>query len=594
MAEETISIIKVETGEAVKSVNDLKENIKTLKGQLGDLSIGTDEYQDTLQKLQVNQKALRDAMYATSSTMEEVAANAKGINVVFDENNQLINKENQSYNALVNTMAELKTQWRATSDEAKRAELGEQIKQINDELKSMDASVGNFSRSVGDYTNSVKKALGDFPSFADPAKKAIKGVNDTMSLLSQNPVMGVIALITPLVVKLTESIKEDEESLGAVKKIMDGMRPVMDFFQGVLGKVVDFLAQILSGVGDFLGNSGIFSKLVDGVVGVGNAIVKFVVAPFKGVIEAIKVFKEQGVKGLGNAARAFADEMKNGVAFRSNFQAGQAIAEGIMSGVKDKKAEVVETAASIGAEVGKEMGYNFQKEFDKALSEANRKFDEELRERLALQKELDAMTEEELARTNAEIEKYFQEQAVMRAIDEKDAEDKAKAKVAAMESVVSATSSILGTLSDLYDADAAESAKSANKVKALRIASATIDTISGAVTAFMQCVKTYGQPLGPIIGATQSAAVSAAGMAQIAKMRSTNISGASSMSPASVPAVVAAPAVQAAVPNVRNITSASEEQRLNYMAMDQKVVLVMSDLQKAEDQIRVQVDETTF
>lgn len=594
MAEETISIIKIETGEAVKSVNDLKENIKTLKGQLGDLSIGTDEYQDTLQKLQVNQKALRDAMYATSSTMEEVAANAKGINVVFDENNQLINKENQSYNALVNTMAELKTQWRATSDEAKRAELGEQIKQINDELKSMDASVGNFSRSVGDYTNSVKKALGDFPSFADPAKKALKTVNDSMALMSSNPLMGTIALITPLVVKLTESIKEDEESLGAVKKIMDGMRPVMDFFQGVLGKVVDFLAQILSGVGDFLGNSGIFSKLVDGVVGVGNAIVKFVVAPFKGVIEAIKVFKEQGVKGLGNAARAFADEMKNGVAFRSNFQAGQAIAEGIMSGVKDKKAEVVETAASIGAEVGKEMGYNFQKEFDKALAEANRKFDEELRERLALQKELDAMTEEELARTNAEIEKYFQEQAVMRAIDEKDAEDKAKAKVAAMESVVSATSSILGTLSDLYDADAAESAKNANKVKALRIASATIDTISGAVTAFMQCVKTYGQPLGPIIGATQSAAVSAAGMAQIAKMRSTNISGALSMSPASVPAVVAAPAVQAAVPNVRNITSASEEQRLNYMAMDQKVVLVMSDLQKAEDQIRVQVDETTF
>lgn len=32
MAEETISIIKIETGEAVKSVNDLKENIKILKG----------------------------------------------------------------------------------------------------------------------------------------------------------------------------------------------------------------------------------------------------------------------------------------------------------------------------------------------------------------------------------------------------------------------------------------------------------------------------------------------------------------------------------------------------------------------------------
>ena len=67
MAEETITILKVGTEEAVKSVNDLKDNIKTLKQNLGELEIGTEEYQNTLEELKVNQNALKDAMYATTT-----------------------------------------------------------------------------------------------------------------------------------------------------------------------------------------------------------------------------------------------------------------------------------------------------------------------------------------------------------------------------------------------------------------------------------------------------------------------------------------------------------------------------------------------
>ena len=55
MAEETITILKVGTDEAVKSVNDLRNNVKVLKESLGDLEIGTQEYQNTLDELKVNQ-----------------------------------------------------------------------------------------------------------------------------------------------------------------------------------------------------------------------------------------------------------------------------------------------------------------------------------------------------------------------------------------------------------------------------------------------------------------------------------------------------------------------------------------------------------
>ena len=78
MAEETITILKVGTEEAVKNINDLRNNIKTLKENLEDLEIGTQEYKDTLDELKVNQNALKDAMYATTSSMDDVAAAATG------------------------------------------------------------------------------------------------------------------------------------------------------------------------------------------------------------------------------------------------------------------------------------------------------------------------------------------------------------------------------------------------------------------------------------------------------------------------------------------------------------------------------------
>lgn len=592
MAQDTVSIIRIETGEAVKSVNDLKENIKILKEDLGKLDIGSTEYQDTLVKLKENQAALKDAMYATSSSMEEVAANAKGINVVFDEHNKLINQENQSYNALVNTMAELKTRWRATADEAERAELGERIKQINDTLKDMDASVGNFSRNVGDYTNAVKKALGDFPNFADPAKKAIKGVNDTMSLMSQNPLMGTIALITPLVMKLTDAIKENEDSMGAIKNLMNAMRPVMDFFQGVLKDVVEFIAKIIANVAEFLGNSGIFNKVVNGIAGIGNAIVQFVISPFKAVIEAIKVFKEQGIKGFRDAGKAFLGEMKNGISFKQNFETGEIIADTIMSGVKSKKEDVKKT----GYDFAMMLKEGYDEAWDEIASdedsykmlhreiEAQRKAREEAKkERIAQEKamhsEIVKMNEEE-AKRNKEIWDK----------EKKDAEELAKAKIATLYQVADATASIFSSLADLYESNDKENEKSAKKAKALRIAQTTLDTISGAVAAFMSVWKSELPLTAKAITAPlMSASVVAAGMAQIAKMKSTNIS-----SSASVSAIASAPSTSVEIPQMRSVTSASEEDRLNQMASDQRVVLVMSDLEAKQGQRRVQMTESSF
>jgi len=588
MAEETIQIIRIETGEAVKSVNDLRENVKILKDRLGDLEIGTNEYQDTLEELKVNQAAVKDAMYATTASMDDLTKSATGTS--------------NSYNSLVHRMASLKEELRATDVSTQQGkerfkELAAQINEVNDTLKDMDALQGNFQRNVGNYPGLMKTFSGSLDAL-DKGIKASSGdlgkLKNGFDALAVNPAFAILGLVVALFGSLADTLKEDETTMAAVNKAGVSLEPVFKLLKGILERVATIVADLITKVSAFVQSNGLIPKIIDGVVGVGNAILKFVIAPFKGVIEAIKIFKEQGVRGLGDAAKAFANEMKTGLSFKSNYQAGEAIVDAITAGVKDKKETAKATAAEVGKEVGKELSYNVQKEFDKALAEANKKFEEELRLRQQEQKELDDMTEAALAETNAEIEKYFEEQERLRQMDLKDAQEKAKAKIQTMYAVANATSSVLGSIADMYESDEKNSEKNANKIKGLRIASATIDTISGAVGAFMQAVSTMPAPFGAIVGGVQAAAVTAAGIAQIAKIKSTKVSGSASNAAPTAPAVTSAPVRTMDIQQVRSVTSASEEDRLNQMASDQRVVLVMSDLEVKQNQSKVQVAEASF
>ena len=588
MAEETIQIIRIETGEAVRSVNDLRENVKILKERLGDLEIGTTEYQDTLEELKVNQAAVKDAMYATTASMDDLAKSATGTS--------------NSYNSLVHRMASLKEELRATdvsTEQGKQRfkELAAQINEVNDTLKDMDALQGNFQRNVGNYPGLMKTFSGSLDAL-DKGLKAtsggVGGLKEGFDALAVNPVITILGIVVSLFGSLADTLKEDETTMAAVNKAGVSLEPVFKFLKGILEKVVTIVTDLITRVSSFVQSNGLIPKIIDGVVGVGNAILKFVIAPFKGIVEAIKVFKEQGVRGLGDAAKAFANEMKTGISFKSNFEAGESIVDAITAGMTDKKESATAAAAEVGKDMGKALSSNLRDEFYKALAEADKKAEEQLRERERVQKEADDIASEALAETTAELESYFDEQERLRQEDLKDAQEKAKAKVEAMYTVANATSSILGSIADMYEEDEENSEKNANKIKGLRIASATIDTISGAIGAFMQAVQTIPPPFGAIVGGVQAAAVTAAGIAQIAKIKSTKVSGSASNSAPTAPAVTSAPVRTIDIQQVRSVTSASEEDRLNQMASDQRVVLVMSDLEVKQNQSRVQVAEASF
>lgn len=601
MAEETITILRIGTEEAVKSIGDLRNNIKTLKDNLNDLEIGTEEYQNTLDELKVNQNALKDAMYATSSSMEDVAKAATGANIEFDKQNKLITDGSLSYNELVHAMANLKEEFRSTTDVVRRGELGDKIKSINDELKKLDASQGNFQRNVGNY-RSVLSGLGDgldaFRKGLGAATGGLNNMKDGVEALQKSPAIATFSILVSVAIKLADELKDNETAMAGLKKAMAALQPVMDFFSGIIEKLATYLADVIVKVTEFVTSNGLIQKVINGVMGVGNAILQFVIAPFRGVVAAIKVFKEQGVKGLGDAAKAFAQEMKSGVSFKENFQTGQVFANTIIAGAKSRKKEVNDA----GKEMGKDLSEGLLSEMDKLtqrIEDKRKKMDDSFAKGESkfledLNKEIDKEIEDDWKETlsdlsddtetylSDEVNKYKEEYEELKKIQE--------AKKALLQGVADATSSILGSIADMYEADSDASEKNAKKVKNLRIAAATIDTISGAIGAYMAAAK-IGMP---VLGAIQAAAVTAAGFAEIAKIKSTNVSGNSSSSSSSAPALVSPPSLTTEVSNVRSVTSASEEDRLNQMASAQRVYILSSDIEASQRQIKTQVAESSF
>ena len=591
--------VPIITASAVQSLADLKAAISEAKKALDGMTIGDEKYQQQLAELIKMQNLMRGAMNGTTASMDDLEAAAEGTS--------------KTYNGLVNQMASMKRELRnidvstAEGAEAFKALAG-QINAVNDELKEMDAMKGDFQRNVGNYSGALK----DWSKSADALDKGLKaathgvgGIKGGMDALAASPGMATFGILVSVAMKLADSLKDNETAMAGVKKGMEALKPVMDFFAGILETVATWLADLIGKAANFLGSSGIIQKVIQGVMGVGNAILKFVVAPFKGIVAAIQVFKEEGVKGLGNAAKAFGAEMKNGVAFKENFQAGQVAADTILQGMASRKPKAKET----GKDLAKETADAWEKEMMKRVKEyaAKVKAKAEAEKYLkglrdATQADIDAATaamDAELqAEFDATLEYMENEAAAERAIQEqavKDAEEAAQKKIAAMSAFASGTAELLGAVADAYESNGELSEKEEKRVKNLRIAAATINMLQGAVTAFATAQQ-LGPIAGPIVGAINAAAVIATGIANINKIKATNVSRDSTPSTSSpdTPAAVAAPTLETAVPTTTVVNGANTERALNAASQPQKVYIVQSEIQAAGTLAEVTDGESSF
>ena len=572
--------VKIITASAVQNLGDLRKAISDAKSNLEGMGIADENYKKQLEEITKMQSLLKNALYATTGDFNGLKKASEGVGT--------------SYNALVKRMADLKREFRATEDAARRMELASQIKDINDQLKEMDASQGNFQRNVGNYASALK----GLPPTLGKIRKEAGDIGETLNIMGKQPILGMVGLLAPLIMKIASGLKDNETAMAGIKKLMESLKPITDFFAGILDKIADVLLDVINEVTAFLGSSGLLQKVIQGVMGVGNAILKFVVAPFKGVIEAIKVFKEKGVKGLGDAARAFGNEMKNGVAFKENFSAGQAVADAMLTGMASRKKKAEDAGKDIGNGVKK--GLLKALDVDKILADIDKKAQRAEQRKKEMADLLDPFVEEYNAEMEKEVQDYIDKMEEESAFEEWWANAKAegfKKQLKATDAFVSGSVDLLNALADAFEGNGELSEKEEKRIKNLRIAAATISMLQGAVTAYASAQE-LGPIAGPIVGAINAAAVVATGLANIAKIKATNVSRDSAPSTAApttaTPAAVQAPSIETAVPTTTVVNGASTETALNNAARPQKVYIVQSEIEAAGNQATVVNDESSF
>lgn len=196
---ENVEILKLNGDQAVKTLKDLKDEVKSLRQQLDGCKVGSQEFQQTLDKLTATQQEVKDATKGTNDALEG------------------------SYDALVQKMGELKKIWRSTTDEVTRADIGEQIAKINAELKDMDASIGNYQRNVGDYRgqlegmtvnignyNEMVRALGGSFDLIEGGLKAM-GIESEGASKALEKMKGLMVM--------TNGLNSVKEGIGAFKSL---------------------------------------------------------------------------------------------------------------------------------------------------------------------------------------------------------------------------------------------------------------------------------------------------------------------------------------------------------------------------------------
>lgn len=218
----------------------------------------------------------------------------------------------------------------------------------------------------------------------------------------------------------------------------------------------------------------------------------------------------------------------------------------------------------------------------------------------------DAYEAEEKRHSNAIIELYDK--------NSKSARISVKDQLNVTKQLMKGTASIMGSIADIMKANIdqkvengeiseEEAEKEFERVKALKIAEATINTLEGAITAYTTA-QSLGPIAGKIIGAINAAAVTAMGIAQIQQIKqqkynsSGNISSPSAGGAGSVQTVdfqnVSVNPLLDPEKDAAALREAERERDRDEQPKEQRVVILQSDLEDSSKQVEIRQNQSTF
>lgn len=280
-------VLTVDTGNAKQTVKGLKDEIATLKDTILNLDEGTEEYSEAVAKLQSDQRKLNEVMALTKK--EAVALDG-------------------SYDALVHQMSLLKKEWRATNDEAKRQELGNQIGEINGKLKDLDASLGNFQRNVGNYQSALEGLEDTTMSFGqkmsqmnesmEPTKQKFESVGKIASGVASGfaAVQGAAALLNIE----SEDLEKTLVKVNAAMAMAQGVGGIGDLIEGAGKAKVAFagMGKEIKAITATMGKAGWIGLILTAITLVATLTARLIKKnrELKDGTKALRDYKEAGDK----------------------------------------------------------------------------------------------------------------------------------------------------------------------------------------------------------------------------------------------------------------------------------------------------------
>lgn len=629
-------------------IDDTNARIKQITKEYNGGNMTVDGYnqalQDNYEKLQKLRTEMGDVRSSLNASTKALLS-AKGSYV----------EMSQTLGQLRNAYRQLSKEQR---EGAVGTEMLGQIKLLDAELKEVDASMGNFQRNVGGYEEALKQVLppqaglivdlgklsvegGGIPSLFTGMKDSIVGMTKAAVAFIATPLGMVLTTLAAAAgaafALFNARNKEIEKQAEASAKALEKQKEQMDR----LSADIDYTIRLLRAQGkETEANAMEMQKYKDAMTAAAFAYSEFK-DQYDEMSKKEKEANEENRKALldrfveardayenylrdldvKHAEEVAAERKKNAELAEEQRKAAaekQRIAEETNAAIREANAAFRDETALMQAEqgAGTQSG-------DLAL--AQEQFRQELAAFEAMVDEKQIAEELAMERRKLMLEQYGQEIAgiqakylkqetddLMKALDEElNATYEAGKEIIAIETEnnkerkrldVEAYNSKLqlaNQVATLLQTSAQLVGESTAAGKAAAIASTTINTWACAYEAFRAAFNPGGV-WSPALGATYMANAIATGLLSIKNIMAVNTSsgsgsGVSSAAPAvSTPAVVTPPAVVQEVATVRSLTGASEEERLNQMASDQRVYLVYSDVEQAGKRVQVQQSETSF
>ena len=583
--------IAVEVVTKSDSIAGMREEIKGFRKAMNEAKVGTTEFEAASEALTAAQDELRNVMKLGTKSVEDA---------------------DDSYNTLTRTMAQLKEQWRAATDEAKRSDLGKQIAGINQRLKDMDASVGDYFRNVGDYRNQI---VGAFKDSTDALDHFLPGIGQVGTAMYD-----VVNAAESLSSILPVAIKGVKGLVGSLKGIKAAIAATgMGVFLIVIGEVIANWERISELWKDTSPQAQAKAAIDRLNMSLEQMNVKLSIANTQALREYTEALKR--AKGDINAITA-AQEAYNRATAQNELDAAKAEVEAARAAQLQIQAEY-DTASN---RKKKKMQEDLKAAADAVLEAENRyALAENAIAKANADKLADAQkvtTPEETPTADPEEERLARIEAIglkeieirenvknhilegmedIRAMRDADVahqqnvskieEEIEKRKIAQKRQSVNAMGQILASAAQLIG-------ENTTAGKALAVASTLISTFQSAQLAYQSAFLPVPTVLSPALGVLSATAATLAGLANVKQILSVKTDGSQNSLPsgggAMTPARVSAPAVIQQVPVTRSLTSASEEERLNKMASDTRVYVVESDIRDAGKRAEVRESESSF